>query len=183
MHTRKTRLWLFPVALFAVLLHTTSALAASPVILTVQAPTQMNLGDEVTITAVLTDSQGRPIPGVRILLFTPGDFLSVEGPIELDRAITDAQGTASLRYQARTENSVTLTASFSGNSQYSPSQASTDIAIDGSWQLYQQTGVGLPGMTVWWLLVVVLGVAWSVYCGVMALLILIARADMPALER
>ncbi|GEM_PF-3926177 len=72
MRTRKTRVWLFPVALFAVLLHATSALAADPVFLTVQAPTQMNLGDEVAITAVLTDSHGRPIPGVRILLLTPG---------------------------------------------------------------------------------------------------------------
>ncbi len=65
---------------------------------------------------------------------------------------------------------MTLTASFTGNSQYSPSQASTDIAINGSWQLYQQTGGGLPGMTVWWLLVGILGVAWSIYFGVMALL-------------
>ena len=184
MRTRKTTwAWVVLGALLAVLLHTTSALAAGPVSLTVQAPKQMNFGDEVAVTAVLTDNQGRPIPGASILLLTQGDFLSVEGTVELDRATTDAQGTASLSYQARTTNSVTLTASFPGNSQYSPAQVSTDITVGGSGQLYQETaGVRLPIIGVW-LLVGVLGVAWSIYFGVMALVTLIARADMPAPER
>lgn len=184
MRIRKTTwVWLVPAALFAVLLHTTSALAAEPVSLTIQAPKQVNLGDEVKVAAVLTDNQRRPIPGASILLLAPGDFLSVESEVELDRATTDPQGTASLRYQARTENSVTLTASFPGNSQYSPSRASTDITINGSVQLYQQTPGVLHGLQVWWLLVGVLGVAWSIFFGVAVLLIMIARADMPALER
>lgn len=180
---KTTWVWVIPAALFAVLLHTTSVLAAEPVSLTVQAPRQVNLGDEVKVTAVLTDNQRRPIPGASILLLTPGDFLSVESTIELDRATTDTQGTASLRYQARTENSVTLTASFPGNNRYSPSQASTDITVDGAGQLYQETAVVLPGIRVWWLLVGVLGVAWSIYFSVMVLVTLIARADMPAPER
>ena len=184
MRRHKTiRVWLVLAALFSVLLQITSALAADPVSLTIQAPNKMNLGDEATVTAVLTGSHGRPVPGASVLLLAPSGFLSVEREVELDRATTDAHGAAGLRYQARSADSVTLTALFPGNDQYSPSQASTDITVDGSGQLYQETaGVQLPVIGVW-LLVGVLGVAWSVYFGVIMLVTLIARADASVPER
>ena len=184
MHALRTIwVWLVPAALCAVLLHSTSALAADTASLTVHAPDQMDLGDEATVTAVLMNSQGQPIPGAGILLLTTGSFLSVEGVVELDRATTDAQGIARLRYQARTANTVTLTVSFPGNGQYSPSQASTEISVSGTAQLYQEAaGVRLPVIGVW-LLVGVLGVAWSIYFGVMVLVTLIAWADLPARGR
>lgn len=177
---RTTWRWLFPAVLAAALLDATGALAAEAVTLTIQAPGHMDLGDEVTVTTVLTDGEGRPVPGASIVLSTSADFLSVEGAVELDRATTDAHGAASLRYQARSANSVTLSASFGGDRDHSPAQASAVIAVEGSAQLYQQTaGVRLPGVGAW-LLVVVLGVAWSTYLGVTVLVTLIARAGTRA---
>jgi hypothetical protein len=127
-----------------------SALADSPASLTVQAPDQMEMGDEAVVTAFLKDNSGAPIAGAIILLLAPADFLSVEGVVELDRATTDGLGIARLRHQARTPNSATLVISFPGNSQYSAVKASTQVAITGTTQLYQQNaGVRLPGVGVW----------------------------------
>ncbi|MBI4202884.1 MAG: hypothetical protein HY532_07230 [Chloroflexi bacterium] len=158
------------------------ALAAGPVDLALEAPDQLNLGDEVVITAALKDSSGAPIPGATVVLWTPGQFLSVEGVMELGRAATDAQGLAVFLYQARSEKSATLNVSFSGDSRYSPAHASLEVSVAGSAQLYQSTaGVRLPGVGVW-LLVAALGTAWSIYIGMMVLVTLIARAGQSASE-
>ncbi|MBI4310547.1 MAG: Ig-like domain-containing protein, partial [Chloroflexi bacterium] len=141
-----------------------------------QAPDKVNLGEEVMITAVLKDSKGAPIAGAKIRLWTPGQFLSVGGEMELGTVTTNAQGIAAFRFQARSEDLARLNADFFGDSRHSPAQAAIDVAVVGSDQLYQQTaGVRLPGIGVW-LIVGALGVAWSIYIGMMALVTLIARA-------
>lgn len=177
---RATWLWILPLAALLLLAVAQPAWAANPVNLTIQAPTQMNLGDQSVVTAVLKDSKGAPIPGATILFWRPGDFLSVSGAVELGSAKTNAQGIATFNYQARNQSIVTLNVSFSGNDQHDPANTSQDIKVLGSTQLYQSTaGVHLPGVTVW-LLVGALTVAWSIYMGMMVLVTLIAPAGEPA---
>lgn len=149
--------------------------AADPVTLELQAPKEAALGEKITVTAVLTDGKGAPIPKATIILWTSASFLSTESPVELDRAITDAQGKVTFLYQPRSENSVTLNASFSGNSRHAPAQSSVELTVQGSVQLYQETaGVQLPGIGVW-LIVGILGGVWATYFVVMVLLTIIAR--------
>jgi len=185
MRTRTAKwLWLATLPLLVVLVTATPAWAAEPVNLEFQAPEQVNIGDEVMVTAGLRNEKGIPVPGANIVLTSEASFLSAEGTIELDRAATDAQGIVNFLYQARTEGPITLNVYFSGDSRYGSAQDSTELTVLGSVQLYQQTaGVRLPGISVW-LLVGVLGTVWSIYVTVMVLLALIARASPKApLER
>ena len=170
--------WLWGVVLPLLLLLATSqpVWAASPVTLELEAPEQVTLGDMVRVTAVLRDLTGAPAPGATIVFWSPASFLSVGGSIELGRALTDAQGKATLRYQVRTEEKASLNAYFSGDSRYLSAQASTEMKVQGTAQITRHPieGVRVPGIGVW-ILAAILGGVWSTYLGVMVFLSLIAR--------
>jgi hypothetical protein len=169
--------WLWGAALGALLLAATAGLAqaADPVVLELEAPPQVTLGQDTTVAAVLKDAAGLPVAGAQIILWAPGSFLSTGGVVELGRAVTDKQGKATFEFQARTESTATLNASFVGNSHYGSAQAAAAVEVKGSGQLYQATaGVRVPGINRW-LLVGILGAVWSTYFTVMVLLVLIAR--------
>jgi hypothetical protein len=177
MNIRNARwLWLAPLLLLLVLATATSAYAADPVTLELQAPTSAGLGDQVTLSALMRDATGSPVKGSRVVFWSPASFLSVGGSIELGRATTDAQGRATLVYQARIGGAVSLNAYFSGDSRYDPAYASADMQVEGTAQLTKHPieGVRVPGLSVW-LLVAIVGTVWSIYFVVMVLLGLIAR--------
>ncbi len=176
MSMRKARwLWLTLLPTLLALATAAPAWAADPVTLQLQAPEQVTLGEEASVSAVLADGQGTPVRGATIILWSAGSFLSTGGAIELGRAATDAQGRATFTYQARSEGALTLNASFPGDSRHASAQASSEVKVQGSFQLYQEeAGVQVPGITVW-LLVGLLGGVWSTYLTVMVLLTLIAR--------
>ncbi|MBI4336378.1 MAG: Ig-like domain-containing protein [Chloroflexi bacterium] len=160
-----------------------AALAADPADLQLQAPQEATLGEQVTVTAVLRDASGTPIVGAPVILWSPAQFLSTGGAVQLGKVATNARGEATFRYEARTEESVVLNASFSGDSRYSAAQASAQMAVQGSAQLYQSSaGVRVPGVSVW-LLVGLLGGVWGTYLAVMVLLTLIAREGAKAPSR
>lgn len=150
--------------------------AAEPTTLELQAPNEVNLGDEVTVTAVLKDGKGMPVRGAAIILWTTAEFLSKGGAIELDRAVTDEQGRVTFRSQVRSEGSVTLNASFAGDSLHDSAQGSAKVTVQGSTQLTRHPieGVRVPGIGVW-ILAAILGGVWGTYLTVMVFLTLIAR--------
>jgi len=149
--------------------------AADPVTLKLEAPKEASLGDTISVAAELRDGNGGPVPGATIILWTPASFLSVGGSVRLDEAPTDAQGRATLHFQARSTGALTINAYFPGNSRYDPGQGSVELTVGGSAQLYEETaGVRVRGVGVW-LLVGLIGVVWSVYLIVMVLVTLIAR--------
>ncbi|MBI2304744.1 MAG: Ig-like domain-containing protein [Chloroflexi bacterium] len=167
--------WGLVTAALLALAFATPALAAGPPTLELQAPQEVNLGDTITLSAVLRDSQGAAIERATIILWSAASFLGTGGAVRLGEAVTDAQGRATFTYEVRTEGSATLNAYFPGNSRYESAQTSAKIAVKGSGQLYEETaGVQVPGIGVW-ILVALLGGVWSVYLIVMALLTLIAR--------
>jgi hypothetical protein len=156
------------------------AWAAGPVTLELLAREQVRLGDQVSVTATLRDATGAPAPGATIVFWSPASFLSVGGSVELGRATTNAQGRATLLYQARTEEKASVNAYFPGDSRYEPASATVELMVEGSAQLYQSTaGVQVPGLGVW-LLVGVLGGVWSTYLAMMVFLTLIAREGSKA---
>lgn len=173
---RLGRLWAILVPLLLLLVTTTQVWAADPVVLELQMPEQATLGDEVEVTALLRDASGRPVPRATIILWNSSEFLSVGGAITLGEAMTDAQGRVVFSYEARTEESITLNAYFPGDSRYSGAQASAEMSVQGSAQLYQSTaGIQVPGLGVW-LLVGLLGIVWTIFLVVMVFLALIVRA-------
>lgn len=169
--------WTLPpmAALFLALGLATTVLAADPTALELQAPRQASLGDTVTITAVLRDARGAPIPRATVMFWNEAHFLGKAGVLRLGETVTDAQGKATFSYEARTEGDMALNAYFAGDAKYAGAQGSVTLAVQGSAQLYQETvGVQVPGIGVW-LLAGILGGIWSIYFGVMVLLALIRR--------
>lgn len=152
------------------------AAAEGPATLELQAPKEVRLGDEVSVTATLRDGNGAPIPGATIILWSPGEFLSVSDAVELGRAATNVQGHVTFRYEARSGGAVSLNASFAGDARNAPAQAAAPLQVQGSAQLthHPREGVRVPGVSVW-ILVGILGGVWSTYFSVAVLLTLIAR--------
>ncbi|MBI2165195.1 MAG: Ig-like domain-containing protein [Chloroflexi bacterium] len=158
--------------------------AAEPVTLELQAPEQLALGDKVSVTAMLKDANGSPVPAGTVILWTSGSFLSVGGAVQLGEAATDAQGRVTFTYEARNEGAVTLNAYFRGDSRYGFAQGSAAVDVQGSAQLTRHPieGVRVPGIGVW-ILAAILGGVWSTYLAVMVFLTLIAREGrVPAHE-
>lgn len=151
--------------------------AADPVVLELEVPKTVSLGDTITITAKLRDGSGVPIPGANVILWAPASFLGHGGSMRLGQATTDAQGRAIFHYQARNEGPLTLNGYFPGNNHYDPAQGLAELTVQGSGQLHRETaGVRVPGMGVW-VVVGLVAAVWSIYFTVMVLLTLIARAS------
>ena len=168
-------LWRALIPLPLLLATATPVLAdAIPLTLRMQAPSQVRLGETATITAVLRDSKGAPVPRATIVLWSQGSFLSTGGAVEQGKEVTDALGKVAFAYEARTEGTVTLNAFYAGDSRFAPAQSSADLMVQGSEQLYQESpGVPVPGVR--WLVAGLLSGVWLIYLTVMVLLSLIAR--------
>jgi hypothetical protein len=149
--------------------------AGEPTTMEVEAGPDVALGDRVTVRVGVTDGQGGPVAGAIVVLLSPASFGATSGEMRLGQVTTDDLGWASFTYEARREGQQTLIARFPGNEGYAPAEASLDISVYGSTQLYQQeAGVRVPGIGVW-LLVFLLSAFWCVYLVVMGHITLIAR--------
>jgi hypothetical protein len=164
------------------------------------APPPTKLGEVVTLRAKLADPDGKPISGAAIDFSSPERFLNTDGAVGLAQAVTDAQGTAAADWQARSDGSLTLTASFAGDKRFMGARATAAVEISGDGSLYeQQAGVRVPGLngapvavmvdvspslSPWprlsaWPLVVVLVIVWSLYARAVSLIFTIARGSRP----
>ncbi|MBI2864996.1 MAG: Ig-like domain-containing protein [Chloroflexi bacterium] len=162
-------------------------------------PAQAKVGDKVRITATLKDSEGRPIQNARIYFSSPTSFLNYKGEMEIDDALTDAKGIASVEFAARQEKTNTVNARFKGSTAYKAGEASGTIVVGASSPAYvARAGVELPSVDISpavpnqvllsaglpsklefpiagvWMLVLVLTVIWSLYMITMILVLRIA---------
>lgn len=113
------------------------------------APTQSNLGVPVTVQAVLADSQGHPISKAVIYFTTQATFLGEGSNVVLAQAVTDTNGQAVAQFADVFSGSIALRAEFRGDTQYAPSNATTQIEAAGTQQVYvEHVGVDLPGFNV-----------------------------------
>ncbi len=120
-----------------------------PTQILVGAPAQASLGDSITVQAMLTDSQGNPIPKALIYFTTQETFLHSNSDVVLTQALTNADGQAVAQIKDDFSAKVTLQAEFRGDAQYAPSNASTDVATTGGQQVYaEHVGVDVPGLNV-----------------------------------
>ncbi len=164
----KPRYTLAPLLLalaLALLPAATSAQTAQPsaTSLSLAAPQEAPLGEEVSLVAVLKDSAGRPIQGARILFTTPVTFGGTTGEMAIGEALTEGTGAATLNYQLTVQGPNRFIARFYGDGSNQPSEASADTRSTGLVQITRRTaGIQVPVLG-WWTIVAVLWGVWTVY--------------------
>jgi hypothetical protein len=115
--------------------------------LRIGAPDHANLGERVTVQAVLADSAGKPIAKATIYFVTPASFLSGSGDMLLAQAVTDKNGQAVTEFENNVAGALNIRAEFRGDDRYAPADAETQINIAGEQQVYvQHVGVHIPGL-------------------------------------
>ena len=120
-----------------------------PTQIVVGAPTQSKLGETLTVQAVLADSKGHPISKAVIYFTTEMTFLSQKSDVMLAQAITNGNGQAVAHFVNNFSEPFTLRAEFQGDKQYAPANATIQIAMAGTAQIYvEHVGVDIPGFNV-----------------------------------
>ncbi len=120
-----------------------------PTTIKVTIPAQLDLGQRVSIQAVLLDNTGRPVPKALVYFTSPGTFLNVSGSMVVAQALTDKSGQAVAEFESSVSGSITLQAEFRGNDRYGASSAAAQVSVQGDQQLYvDHVGVQIPGLNV-----------------------------------
>ncbi len=145
--------------------------------LELRVPEEAELGDTITIVAVLTDPHdGAPIPDALITFETPaywGEEFS--GPMVIGTATTDADGVARITTQLRDSGDVDISADFDGDSVFAAAMNEAHVDVHGSRQLYSPTaGIRVPGLNLW-VLAGVIAFVWTLYFLVGLRVLAIAR--------
>lgn len=123
--------------------------AEEPTQISIGAPTQANVGDLLTVQAVLIDSRGHPISKATIYFTTQADFLNNRGDVVLAKAVTNKDGQAVAHFKNDFSGTITLLAEFRGDDHYAASDAATEMAVLNDKQAYvEHVGVDLPGLNV-----------------------------------
>ncbi len=112
--------------------------AGQPTAIAVAAPRSVQLGQVVTVKAKLVDGGGQAFPHARVDFTSPETFLNTTADMVVTSAVTDADGVATATFQARRSGALTVKAVFRGDATYAGSEASTQLTVTGSAQLYQQ---------------------------------------------
>ena len=138
------------IAVFTVLASIPYAVRAQsspePTQISIGAPAQANLGERLTVQAVLVDSHGRPISKESIYFTAPASFLNTNDDAVLAQAVTNKDGQAVAQFVDDFSGTVTLNAEFRGDDQYAASNATTQISAAGETQVYaEHIGVVIPG--------------------------------------
>jgi len=122
--------------------------AREPTAMSIGTPPAAEMGQRITLQALLVDSYGDPIPKAAILFTSPSSFLNVKGDAVLARTATNKDGLAVATVEMRSQGTVTIRAEFPGSERYEPSRASGQMAVGETAQpLYtQQAGVRIPGL-------------------------------------
>ncbi|HXF74353.1 MAG TPA: hypothetical protein VNO79_17360 [Actinomycetota bacterium] len=151
-----------------------------PVTLELRVRGDASLGEVVRLEATLLDDEGMPVPEAPIEFSQEATFADVAGEAPLGLAWTDERGVASVRVQLRTAGHASFAARFPGDDAHRPAEASSVLEVAGDRQLYEpEVGLRVPGVGVWWLLVLV-GAVWGLYLLVARQVVGIARAGSTA---
>lgn len=120
-----------------------------PTLIRIGVPAQTNLGEHLTLQAVLVDSHGSPISKATIYFTTQTAFLTGKGDMVLAQAVTNKDGQAVAQFVDDTSGTITLRAEFRGDAQYAPSNATAQVNAAGAGQIYDEhVGVDIPGFNV-----------------------------------
>ena len=123
--------------------------ALEPTKILIGAPTTVNLGQPITVQAVLADSRDRPISKAQIYFTTEARFLNDQNEVVLAEAVTSSNGQAVAEIVDDFSGSIYLRAEFKGDDKYAPSNATMQISAATARQVYvEHVGVAIPGYNV-----------------------------------
>ena len=148
---------------------------AGEIAVSVGAPSSAAVGSTVQVQATVT-SDGAPLAGAIVALSYHASFGGVEGPLELDRAVTDDNGFTALFYEQRAADNGEMRVDYVGPDQGVSAGAAFTIAVDpGGVQLYRSvSGVDIPWLNAT-LVIGLIMMLWSVIAFAVFQLVLIGR--------
>jgi uncharacterized protein (DUF58 family) len=151
------------VAVGAVALPAGVAAQASQVQVSISAPQESRVGDEVQVQATLRSAEDNaPVAGAEVTLHKEATFAGVTGDTELARATTNEDGVAFLSYEPRTAGQAELTVEYTAPDTAQPEAATVAVSVaEGPQQHRSTAGIRVPGLNVW-LLIAVLAAVWGI---------------------
>lgn len=108
-------------------------------------------GAATTLTAVLTDADGAPIPDAEVSFSADAEFVNTKGQMEVGKAKTNANGVVTIDYQPVPE-AQKITAHFEAMGLYGASQQTIEITQTGTGSTYKMAPVGLANAPNSWAL-------------------------------
>lgn len=134
------------------------------------------VGENIVIAAYLQDPAGNPIAGEFITFYLDMDFMNTLGQMGIGNDVTDSTGLAFTTYEAKVVGERNVTARFGGNVVFLPAEAAAPISIAPGPATYEEEiPFRIPGANVW-MIVLALGVTWSIFLGVTWIIVLIGRS-------
>jgi hypothetical protein len=143
--------------------YTSSEMFAAPMedtIMTLEVPRKVRMGDTITITATLLESDGAPLEDELIRFFRATSF----GEVEIGSSKTDSNGSAVLLHSfsySPLNSSLLIDARFEGTANHSASHLSTVVVVESEDESTAPADVGFI-LSVIIFIAVVLSV-WSVF--------------------
>jgi hypothetical protein len=137
--------------------------AADHVTVDLSVPDQPAIGQPAQVRGEFhSHPGGAPIAGMTVVLHEQVTDMGVIGDVELARAVTDANGVATLTYNMSVPGDHELRVTYT-NGDAAPEDASVSVTVPAAaQQLYQSTaGVSIPGFNVW-LLMAVVATVWGI---------------------
>ncbi len=135
-----------------------------------------SLGELVRLEATLLEADGMPVVDAPVAFYQRATYADLTGDAFLGVTRTDDRGVASIAVELRTSGDVSFSARFAGDRDRRPAEAGATVEVAGDRQLYEpEVGLRVPGVGVWWLLVLV-GAVWGLYLLVARQVVGIARA-------
>ncbi|MCL5047159.1 MAG: hypothetical protein M1598_10370 [Actinobacteria bacterium] len=130
----------------------------------------------VTATATLTDTGGKPIPGMMVTLVRRTAF----GQLDLGSLKTDKNGTVKAEVPAAPGQEISVTTRFTGNKMWKSAEAAGQVSIPPKPADIRPGGLTTPYPNPWFvaLLGIVVGGIWSTYAWVFYTLGRIRRASL-----
>ena len=151
---------------------------ASHVNVRIAEPVPASVGQSSKLEATVTSADaGQPVAGMPVTFYAHASFGKVTGYMEIGRAVTDANGVATINFVPRESGSHDIRVEYALPGGGTTEQTTASVAVDGSpGQLYVQTaGIQVPGLNSW-LIIGLLSTVWAILFGVGLTVVRIAAA-------
>jgi hypothetical protein len=151
---------------------------ASHVVIDASATDEVTVGETTNVAVSLQSIDGAHLSGTTVIVSQHASFGGVEGYAEIDRAVTDENGIASVAYKPRSAGQHELRVEFVSTEGEVETSTMVLDATGGAVQLiHSPAGVDVPGVGVE-LVMVILATAWFILLRVALRLVSITRAGV-----
>ncbi len=169
----RSRSLLFIGVLLALMVATVAPAAAAAEV-TVDAPTQVTVGDDITVTAIVVD-EGEPVVGALMNLSFVGTTAGKSGWAVLDTGFTDEDGSVTFHYQQRALGGERMRVEYFGVDGQENSEFEVQVT-DGAQLFESHAGVDVPAIGLWWVYLLI-ALVWGLIIYAYSFAVRIGRAS------